>query len=96
MYENWKSRVKKSIQSKPTFIIIEPDSSEISELQNVKGVIPEQSWFINGIYILIILNTINLILRTYPKYFSTLCDICDYLFTICFTIEVIILFIFKI
>ena len=58
-----------------------------SEMRKVKKTIPERNWFKNITYIIIILNTIKLILQTYPEKFWFICNICDYVFTICFIIE---------
>ena len=62
-------------------------SSDTHKMKKVKKTIPEQSWFKNIIYVIIILNTIQLILHTYPKKFWIICNIFEYIFTICFIIE---------
>ena len=60
---------------------------DTNEMRKVKKTIPEQNWFKNAGYIIIILNTIQLILRTYPEKFWVICNIFDYIFTILFIIE---------
>ena len=60
---------------------------DINEMRRAKKLIPEKNWFKNITYVIIILNTIKLILQTYPDKFWIICNILDYIFTICFIIE---------
>ena len=86
---NKKSDDNKSMtKSEQTSILMDNQiDTNISEMKNVKKTIPEQNWFKNITYVITLLNTVNLIMRTYPKKFSKVCNVLDYIFTICFIIE---------
>ena len=87
---------KSECKSEHTFVVLdnkmisgnsELNISKITKMKEVKKTIPEQNWFKNITYVITILNTIQLILHTYPDKFFVICNIFEYIFTICFIIE---------